>query len=92
MRLGYMVNPSSMVYVGAGYQFEQLKVPALATFDGKGLALLVGFETDIMAGWRVGIEGMRVDLGSFSDGFGTSLKPADYSARLTVKHLFWLGQ
>lgn len=90
-KLGYMVNPSSMVYALAGYQMQDIKTP-IDKLDGKGLVLGLGFETDLAAGWRIGIEGQRAGLGTFGDDGGGTIKPVTYTGLLTLKRLFFLGE
>lgn len=91
-KLGYMINPSSMAYALAGYQMQDIKITDAGKLDGKGLVLGLGFETDLAAGWRIGIEGQRAGLGSFGDDGGGTIKPVTYAGLLTLKRLFFLGE
>lgn len=90
-RAGFMINGSSLVYGLAGYKFQDLRID-VTTLDGKGLVLGGGFETDLGL-FRIGLEGTRSDLGTFTDATsGDRLNPVDYRVMGTVKYLFHFGQ
>jgi len=91
-RLGYLVNPGTLIYGTAGYTQAELDVFSYGSTTFDGYFVGAGIETFLRDNWTLKLEYRYSDFGEetvFDDRFASAeLDPSTHTARLVLSYKF----